>query len=184
MNSNITLDQIQEVIRIKNKVNDHDEIKKMIFQRHNITDFNKNEFIFKRVKNNYQKMIMVINILPILMIIISFIKGSLFLFSLSLIISFLTLITYVVYDLFINHNSLIMCHEDYVDLSKVLQKEEIKTIVEFYKENGIKGQQLKGDYLFNIADLYDSFEADDSIKPEVLKVIKGTKFDNYLSSLY
>lgn len=184
MNNSVLINDIQEVINIKNKINENDVVKSSIFRRHKIIEFKKNEFIFKKKKSKYNFIFKGCMFLFIAGVIISIFYSS---FPL-LLLFFVGILTSLVVDIFItlvnNNNSLLMTHEDYVDLSKILTKDEIKTLVDFYTQHGIKGRIDENDYRFNISDLYEPFEAEYAVKPEVLKVIKETRFDNYLESLY
>lgn len=184
MNNSVLINDIQAVINTKNKINDNDSVKNSIFKRHNIINLNKNGFVFGKNTSKYN--------LISKGCIVSCIAGGIFsifydsialflLFSIGILISILADIFMTVFN---NNNSLLMTHEDYVDLSKILTKEEIKTLIEFYTQHGIKGRIDEHDYRFNLADLYEPFEAEYAVKPEILKVIKETRFDNYLESLY
>lgn len=184
MNNLILINDIQTIINIKNKINESNSVKSSIFSRHNIVDFKKNEFVFEKNTSKY-------NIISkgTLLFCIGGVMASFFCSSFILLLLFITgTLISVLADIFItvfnNNNSLLMTHEDYVDLSKILTKEEIKTLIEFYTQHGIKGRIDEHDYRFNLADLYEPFEAEYAVKPEILKVIKETRFDNYLESLY
>lgn len=184
MNNLVLINDIQAIINIKNKINESDSVKNSIFSRHNIVDLNKNGFVFEKNDSKYNVICKACVLFCICGVIFSGFYDSFPFFLLFMMGILFSALSDIFITVFNNNNSLLMTHEDYVDLSKILTKEEIKTLIEFYTQHGIKGRIDEHDYCFNLADLYEPFEAEYAVKPEILKVIKETRFDNYLESLY
>lgn len=185
MNETNLKEKIVEILQIKNKVSSNLSIRDLIFERHNIIKYQNNEFSFKKEKKIFNKIMAFLSLSFFIGSIISAFYDNLFLafsFGISIL---LFLLSSILYSIFTNNDSLILEHEDYVDLSKILSQDELKSLISFYKEYGVKAMYIGDDeYHFNLCDLYEPFTAEYSVKPEILKEVKQYKFDEYMQSLY
>lgn len=116
---------------------------------------------------------------------------SLFLFfNDKFLLSFPCLIFSVMTSLIFMHNSIAqqekkntLIHDDFIDISDTLSKEELQTLISFYEHNFYKDEDNKDKtYKFNLTDLINPVDLKDY--PEEAKSVNKKKRDMYLDSVY
>lgn len=76
-----------------------------------------------------------------------------------------------------------LVHEDFIDISEAISKEELQTLISFYEHNFYKDEDNKGKtYKFDLTDLINPVDLKNY--PEEAKSFNKKKRDMYLDSVY
>lgn len=176
---------ICKIIYLKEKVFNNENVKNKIFQRHNcVFNNNKKHLSFFPQKLNLMNLFFTFS--PLLLSITGiylYFKYDMMLYGilLSLIGSFIMIIYSDIMTEIIESNNL-LTHEDYKDLSQVINKEELQLLISYYENIFYKDERnQRKTYKFNLRDLFNPVLIEDA---EALKQINQSKFNTYLDSIY
>lgn len=176
---------ICKIIHLKEKVFNNENVKNQIFQRHNcVFNNNKKHLAFSPQKLNLMNSFFTFS--PLLLSITGiylYFKYDMMFYGiiLSLIGSFIMIIYSDIMTEIIENNNL-LTHEDYKDLSQVINKEELQLLISYYENIFYQDERnQRKTYKFNLRDLFNPVSIEDA---ETLKQINQSKFNTYLDSVY
>lgn len=172
---------VLKITEIKEKILKNDKVKNNILKRHQCSVDSSENLNFE---SSIQSIIF--SLLPII-----FSGLSIFLFfNDKVFLSFPCFILGGIISLFSMHTSIVqqekqntLVHEDFIDISEVMSKEDLQILINFYEYNFYKDEGNKEKtYKFDLRDLINPVNLKDY--PEEAKSINKEKRDMYLESIY